>query len=411
MNCLSRTSPRAWTSRLLLLSTTSSSRAGIRRRRVSTTTAVHNVLRPSRKTQRVLMTVSGTSLLALWCAKQSLQVVSTGQVAVEEYWSGRMNPTLLSAGTHVVHPWSKLTRYSLQPRHCDYEFNNMVAQNGLPLTVQVTIVYKLKEDKIPQLYVECGPDHDFHMPAMAKSILQSIISKISTRDLRRTHQQAVSSELQTKLTEAYQDFLTLELVVVKDMALPEHCAEGQKELDRLFYLASAEHQKAHVQGVKARSIANYHAAVTATKSTAGQRLNNENKDKQQQQSTVVKPRQGATKVPQQQQQQQPKSMVFMKKMVDTTNPKNVTQALTTDKAGQSSLETTPSPKEATNTVVLTQKAEDLPTTTTTTTTSTAPGTATGSLKSAETEQATMAEKEQEGSTAVATTKTTTEKQP
>jgi prohibitin 1 len=244
--------------------------AGFRRRLSSgggESSAPVNALRPSRNTQWVLTAIGATSLLSLWCAHRGVQVVRIGEVGIEEYWWGEMRPSVLSPGFHVLHPLSKVTKYSLQPRHRTYKWNNILGQNGIALEMDVTIVYKLDPDKIKELYAYTGTsseERDWHLEAVAKSMLQSVVAKVNPRDLRRTHQDTVAKELQQQLKQFYQQAIIIELVVVKNIELPHHCVEGQKELDRLYYMANAEHQKALVKGAKARSVANYHAVARAT---------------------------------------------------------------------------------------------------------------------------------------------------
>lgn len=190
----------------------------------------------------------------------------TGHVGIEEYWWGEMSPRVLSPGCHFLHPLSKVTKYSLQPRHRNYQWNNMLGQNGIALEMDVTIVYRLDPDHLPEVYASTGTaseEHDWHLEAVAKSMLQSVVANIQPQDLRRTHQEMVAKELHQRLKEFYNKAILIDLVVVKNMALPDHCVEGQKELDRLYYLANAEHQKALVKSAKARSVANYHAVARA----------------------------------------------------------------------------------------------------------------------------------------------------
>jgi regulator of protease activity HflC (stomatin/prohibitin superfamily) len=213
--------------------------------------------------------------------------IEPGQIGVPTLF-GKVSDNVLSSGLHFINPFVSVKR--LEGRTQNYTMSGIqdegsktgddairvLTSDGLELTMDVSILYRVLPNKAPQIIRTIGEDYE--------TVIVRPITRTKIRD-NATYYTAV--DLYSKKREEFQqkiyasiekDFsergLALEQLLVRNITLPESVKQAIEEkiqaeqaAQKMQYVLQREQQEAERKRVEAQGISDYQRIVSQTLTT------------------------------------------------------------------------------------------------------------------------------------------------
>ena len=178
-------------------------------------------------------------VLLLWLFFASIVIVDAGETGVYSLF-GKVKNEELSSGFHLVIPLAKVTKMSIRTE----EYTMSIAQGegrkaaadaitsltkeGLSVDLDMTVLYRLQEDKASDVYRKVGLDYDEKIirPSIRTSI-RDIIAQYEAKDIySKKRQEAALEILEALKTDLDPRGITIEEVLLRNVALPANLAQA-----------------------------------------------------------------------------------------------------------------------------------------------------------------------------------------
>lgn len=203
-------------------------------------------------------------IFAAWLFFASIQIVDAGETGVYSLF-GKVKDQELKSGFHLVIPLAKVTRMSIRTE----EYTMSIAQGegarygadaitsltkeGLSVDLDMTVLYRLQEERASDVYRELGLQYDEKIirPAIRTSI-RDIIAQYEAKDIYSEKRQEASNRILDELKISLDSRgITVEDVLLRNVALPANLAQSiqdklqaEQEAEKYdFVLAKEEKEK------------------------------------------------------------------------------------------------------------------------------------------------------------------------
>jgi len=199
---------------------------------------------------------------------RSVVVVAAGETAVTSVF-GRVNGQELHSGIHFVNPLAKVNRMSIRTE----EFSmtkareggegdpiTVLTKEGLDVTLDVTILYRLMEDKASDIYSQFGLLYrDVIIRPIIRSVIRQVISEFEAKDIYSEKRQEVVERMRTSLAKEFEPRgLQLEEVLLRDVELPDRLIQSiqdkltaEQESQRYQFLLEQANKEAERKRIEA----------------------------------------------------------------------------------------------------------------------------------------------------------------
>jgi regulator of protease activity HflC (stomatin/prohibitin superfamily) len=228
--------------------------------------------------------LGGVALLILAAVSQAVVQINPGQVGVKTLF-GDVQDGILNSGLNFVNPLVEVKEFDIKTQN--YTMSGIMDEghkggddairalsaDGLEVTIDLTVLYKIIPTKAPSIYRELGIGY--------RDVIVRPIARTRIRDLAANYE-AVSlysskrEEFQSKIFEAISsDFenrgLVLEQLLVRNITLPQSVKEAieskinaEQEAQKMQFVLQKETQEAERKRVEAQGIADYQKIITST---------------------------------------------------------------------------------------------------------------------------------------------------
>ena len=220
-------------------------------------------LKSMTKARRVII-LAVIIIFAAWLFFASIQIVDAGETGVYSLF-GKVKDQELKSGFHLVIPVAKVTRMTIRTE----EYTMSIAQGegqrygsdvitsltkeGLSVDLDMTVLYRLQEDKASDVYRELGLNYDEKIirPAIRTSI-RDIIAQYEAKDIYSEKRQEAADRILEQLKSGLDPRgITVENVLLRNVALPANLAQAiqdklqaEQEAEKYdFVLAKEEKEK------------------------------------------------------------------------------------------------------------------------------------------------------------------------
>ena len=241
---------------------------------------------PSSPLQRLSgsLRIAGIVLLVLGALSKAVVQINPGQVGVQSLF-GNVQEKTLPSGLSLINPLVEVREFDIKTQN--YTMSGItdegdkggddairaLSKDGLEVTLDLTVLYRIIPDKAPEIYRELGLDY--------RGLIVRPIARTRIRDLAANYE-AVSlysskrEEFQNKIFEAIaSDFesrgLVLEQLLVRNITLPQSVKEAieskinaEQEAQKMEFVLQKEKQEAERKRVEAQGIADYQRIITST---------------------------------------------------------------------------------------------------------------------------------------------------
>ncbi|MFH0923373.1 MAG: prohibitin family protein [Candidatus Falkowbacteria bacterium] len=198
-------------------------------------------LKAGPKAKRALVSIV-IIVFALWLFFASVIIVDAGETGVYSLF-GKVKDNELSSGFHLVIPLAKVTKMSIRTE----EYTMSIAQGegkkysadaitsltkeGLSVDLDMTVLYRLQEDKASDVYRELGLNFDEKIirPTIRTSI-RDVIAQYEAKDIYSAKREEAAFQIADNL-KAVMDprGIIIESVLLRNVALPANLANAIQE--------------------------------------------------------------------------------------------------------------------------------------------------------------------------------------
>ena len=231
---------------------------------------------------RKAVTTVGLVLIVVGICLSCFVQIDAGQVGVKKLF-GKVQPDVLQSGLHLINPLYEIQRldvktqnYTMSGIHDEGakagdDAIRVLTADGLEVTIDLTVLYRLIPDDAPRLVKETGIDYEYKIVRP--------IARTRIRD-NAVYYEAVAlystkrDEFQNRIFNGIEvDFkkrgLLLENLLVRNITLPaavkgtiEQKIQAEQESQKMQFVLQKEKQEADRKRIEAQGIADYQHIIS-----------------------------------------------------------------------------------------------------------------------------------------------------
>lgn len=195
-------------------------------------------------------------------------IIPSGYVGVKKTF-GKIDDNELSEGLNLIIPIVQhIDKIEVRTRVLEFISSkgnqiHSLSKDGLPINIDIAVLYRVKPDKAAELVKQYG--YDFDERVIKQIIRTSVRDSISTMDSATVYQErqklqdSISREVKVQLE---QRFIILEDILIRDIRLPQSVVEAieqkrraYEEAQKMQFLLEKEKLEAERKKVEAEGIA------------------------------------------------------------------------------------------------------------------------------------------------------------
>ncbi|MEI8393904.1 MAG: prohibitin family protein [Rhodospirillaceae bacterium] len=210
-----------------------------------------------------------------------------GGVLWKRFAGGTQLRPALSEGVHIIFPWDKIEVYDLRIQQ-DTRPYTAIANDGLPVTVEITSRFRPIGASIAELHKHVGPTYiNVLLAPEIDSVAREIISRYKADELYAQRRQKIQSEAFEQVSDrmshvryvgtergaittpsAITGYILVQDILVRNVALPEEVVAAierkinQDQLAQEYqFRLQREQSESNRKQIEAEGIRNYHETV------------------------------------------------------------------------------------------------------------------------------------------------------
>ena len=191
-------------------------------------------------------------------------------VLFKRFGGGLDKENIYGQGFHIVAPWNTMFVYDVRKLQTE-EAMDVLSSNGLSITVDVSVIYRPKAEKIGYLHDLIGTEYlqRIIIPEMRSSV-RKIIGRYTPEELYSTKREVVQTEIFNETTKVLdENHIILDAVLIRSVNLPatiktaieSKLKQEQESLEYEFRIQK-ESKEAERKAIEAKGIQNFQRIVT-----------------------------------------------------------------------------------------------------------------------------------------------------
>ncbi len=181
-------------------------------------------------------------ILGLWLFFASIVVVDAGETGVYSLF-GKVKDAELPSGFHLVIPLAKVTKMSIRTEEYTMSITQgegqrygsdaiaALTKEGLNVDLDMTVLYRLQEDKASDVYRELGLNYDEKIirPTI-RTAIRDIIAQYEAKDIYSEKREEATNKIKEQLASNLETRgITVENVLLRNVVLPPNLANAIQE--------------------------------------------------------------------------------------------------------------------------------------------------------------------------------------
>lgn len=213
----------------------------------------------------VLVIVGGILLSLIQC----FTIIPAGHVGVVDFM-GKVEGTTKKAGLNLVNPLAGVIKFSIKTQEM-MEIMNVPSKEGLTVELDISLLFRLNEDKANLIYRTVGPDYkDIILIPQFRSIVRGVTAKYEAKALYTASRETLEAEIMQALqNQVGQRGITIERAALRSISLPpklkdaiEQKLEAEQEAQRMSFVLEKEKLEADRKRIEAKGIADFQDIVS-----------------------------------------------------------------------------------------------------------------------------------------------------
>ncbi len=210
-------------------------------------------------------------LVVAFLATMFFQIVPAGHVGVTDYF-GVVGERELPSGWQWKNPLLEIIPMTIKTQELK-ESSTVPSKEGLLVTLETSILYKLDATRAPEIYRTVGMNYpEVVIQPQLRSVIREVTARYEAKALYTSARQAITedifAELQPLLSERG---IILEKVLLRDLGLPakvtdaiEAKLEAEQEAEQMLFTLQKEEIEADRKIVEAQGIKESQDIIDAT---------------------------------------------------------------------------------------------------------------------------------------------------
>ncbi|MCX7633481.1 MAG: prohibitin family protein [Turneriella sp.] len=208
----------------------------------------------------------GMLFLFLLLAGNACRTIQEGHLGVERRF-GKQSKEVLGPGLYFYNPiWTDIIVLPLTLNNIEVKLQ-LPSREGLNIEAEISILYKLREEKVPSLLIEFG-GADFHEneERIVVNVFRSAAADVSARflakDMHTNKRAEIENEILKSMRETLEDKgFMIQKVLLKSIRLPqglysaiEEKLRAEQDAQRMEYVLQQERREAERRKVEAMGV-------------------------------------------------------------------------------------------------------------------------------------------------------------
>lgn len=231
-----------------------------------------------------IIRMTGLVLIIVGFLLSSIVEIDAGRIGVQKLF-GKVHPTILESGLHVVNPLVEIIRMDIKTQNYTmsgiHDENKQVGDDairvltndGLEVIIDLTVLFRMNKSEAPRIVQEIGTNYvDKIVRPIARTKIRDNAVYYQAIELFSTKR----DEFQLKIFKSIEhDFnsrgLVLEQLLVRNIVLPQSVSaaieekiRAEQDAQKMTYVLQKEKQEAERKRVEAQGIADYQKIINAT---------------------------------------------------------------------------------------------------------------------------------------------------
>lgn len=213
----------------------------------------------------VLVILGGILLSVIQC----FTIIPAGHVGVVDFM-GNVEETTKKAGLNIVNPLAGVIKFSIKTQELT-ELMNVPSKEGLSVELDISLLYKLNEDKANLIYKTVGANYvDVILTPQFRSVVRGVTAKYEAKALYTASRETLEAEIVKALqNQVGPRGVTIERAALRSIALPpklkdaiEMVLQAEQEAQRMSFVLEKEKLEADRKRIEAKGIADFQDIVS-----------------------------------------------------------------------------------------------------------------------------------------------------
>jgi len=213
----------------------------------------------NRKSWKIGAAIVGLTTVCLVIWPSVTAIVPTGQVGLMNTF-GQIADKVLQPGFHLKSPATSIVYISTQTQELK-ETIQSPSKEGLPMDVDVSVLYRIDPDQAKQLYQTVGENYkETVLIPPFRALIRTITAQYNAQDLYTGQRQAVATKMRDELAQAMTSRgIVIEETPLRNIALPanlrqtiESKLQAEQESQKMQFVIAKEKQEADRRRIQAQ---------------------------------------------------------------------------------------------------------------------------------------------------------------
>ena len=194
------------------------------------------------KKVKKFISVGVIAVIILWLFFSSIVIVEAGETGVYHLF-GKVREKEVSSGFHLINPLAKITTMSIRTEDYTMSFSDKegekrgvdsisaLTKEGLQVDLDITVLYRLEEEKASDIYREVGLDYQEKIiRPVIRSTIREVIATYNSKDIYSEKREQATVSIYEDLNSLLADRgIITEEVLLRNVKLPNNLANSIQE--------------------------------------------------------------------------------------------------------------------------------------------------------------------------------------
>ncbi len=200
---------------------------------------------------------------------QTFTVVPAGMVGVVDFF-GKVSDNTLKSGVNMVNPLAKVVKFNIKTQEIKEEMN-VPSKEGLPIQLEISLLYKLNPDKANEIYKTVGPTYtQIILIPQFRSVVRGVTARYEAKALYTASRERLATEITQELDSLVGPRgIIIERAPMRQIILPARLTQSiteklqaEQESQRMTFVLNKERQEAERKRIEAEGIRDFQRIVS-----------------------------------------------------------------------------------------------------------------------------------------------------
>ncbi len=190
-------------------------------------------------------------------------------VLYRRFFGGTVTDHTYNEGFHLLWPWDKMYVYEVRAQQFEHQFD-VLSEDGLRITVKISIRYRPKIDQLGILHKEIGPEYvERILVPEVQSALRVLIGQYDPEEIYQTQRSIIENAVKESLLQVAEEYIELDDLLIKSIELPPMVRQAierkltQEQVAKEFeYRLMQAEQEAKRKKIEAQGIRDFQDIVS-----------------------------------------------------------------------------------------------------------------------------------------------------